>query len=349
MTLIKDVFTDEWVSNLGQRLGSADEFRGKAYSSDWADLSFKERVRRLAVTMHDFLPDSFEQAADWLERIAPDFNGLPGIVFPDYIEVYGQENWERSLTALEKLTSFSTSEFAIRSFLIKDQERCFTYIERWARSENDHVRRLASEGTRPKLPWGQAIPALIQDPSPSLPILKALIQDPSLYVRKSVANHLNDISKTHPELVLGLVRFYQGQHPHTEWILRHACRTLLKKGHPEALELFGFNKSDDVKVESFHVPESVEIGETLTFQLTLTTSDPQKLRIDFAVDYVKKRGTRNRKVFKLSEGETKAGKKDFERKLSFANLTTRTHYPGTHTITILINGVEAASADFEVM
>ncbi|TFD99898.1 DNA alkylation repair protein [Jeotgalibacillus sp. R-1-5s-1] len=349
MTLIKDVFTEEWVSKLGHRLGFEQEFCQKSYSTDWDDLSFKERVRRLSVTMHDFLPDSFDQAAEWLEKNAPDFNGLAGIVFPDYIEVYGQEDWDRSLTALEILTSFSTSEFAIRPFLIRDQERCFSYIEKWTGSGNEHVRRLASEGTRPRLPWGQAIPSLIQDPSPSLPILKRLLKDPSLYVRKSVANHLNDISKTHPEVVLSIVKAYQGQYPHTDWILRHACRTLLKRGHPEALKLFGFNQTDGVKVESFLVPRSVEIGESLTFGLTLTIAESQKIRLDFAVDYVKKKGTRNRKVFKLSEGEAKAGKKQFNRKLSFADLTTRKHYPGTHTLTILINGIEAASADFEVM
>ncbi|PPA71038.1 DNA alkylation repair protein [Jeotgalibacillus proteolyticus] len=348
MSLIKDVYTLDWIQRLGSRLGDPESFQQQVLSPEWNELSFKQRARHITVSMHPFLPENFSEAADWLEENAQDFSGLPGIVFPDYIDVYGQDHWDRSFRALKNLTAASTSEFAIRSFLLKDLKRCLAIMTRWAEDSNEHIRRLASEGARPRLPWGQAIPSLIQDPTPAFPILLKLLQDDSLYVRKSVANHLNDVSKTHPELILKLIRENKGEHPHTDWILRHASRTLLKKGHPEALSLFGFEGTDRVHVKEFKVSERVELGGELVFSFQLEVEALQKLRVDFAIDYIKKRGNRNRKVFKLSEGDVSAGRKSYARTLSFKDLTTRVHYPGHHTITLLVNGVEAASADFEV-
>lgn len=348
MSLIKDIYSIEWINRLGERLGDAELFKKTVFSSEWDQLAFKQRVRHITVSMHPFLNKDFEQAADWLEENAQDFGGLPGIVFPDYIDVYGQDHWDRSLIALKNLTSSSTSEFAIRSFLLKDQKRCLHVMSLWAENKNEHVRRLASEGARPRLPWGQAIPSLVNDPRPAFPILLKLLRDDSLYVRKSVANHLNDVSKTHPELLLKLIREQKGQDPHSDWILRHASRTLLKKGHPEALGLFGFEQTGNVHIHDLHASERVEFGGELLFTFDLVTEERQKLRIDFAIDYVKKRGIRNRKVFKLSEGEVPAGKKSYTKSLSFKDLTTRVHYPGTHTLTLLVNGCEAATADFEL-
>ncbi|TDL30828.1 DNA alkylation repair protein [Jeotgalibacillus sp. S-D1] len=348
MSLIKDVYSIDWINRLGERLGDAESFQKNVLSSQWEQLSFKQRVRHIAVSMHPFLSQDFYQAADWLEEHAKDFGGLPGIVFPDYVEVYGQGHWDRSLSALKNLTSASTSEFAIRSFLLKDQKSCLHTMNLWAENNNEHIRRLASEGARPRLPWGQAIPSLVKDPSPAFPILLKLLRDDSLYVRKSVANHLNDVSKTHPDLLLELIQEQKGQHPHTDWILRHASRTLLKKGHPEALGLFGFEQTETVHIHDFHTSELVEFGGELIFSFTLVTEERQKLRIDFAIDYVKKRGIRNRKVFKLSEGEIPAGERRYTKTLSFKDLTTRVHYPGVHTLTLLVNGIEAASADFEL-
>ncbi|WP_114571501.1 DNA alkylation repair protein [Exiguobacterium flavidum] len=346
MSLIKDVFTREWLDRLGQELGTPD-FSRRVLEADWDELAFKQRVRLIATTLGGYLPDDFDEAVSRLETIAPRFPGLPGIVFPDYVELHA-DDWERALLALERLTPHSSSEFAVRRFLLEDQDRFLLTAHRWSASEDEHVRRLASEGTRPRLPWGQAIPSLIADPSPVLPLLDRLLADESLYVRKSVANHLNDITKTHPEFVLERVRTRLGEHPHSDWVLRHASRTLLKQGHPEALQLFGFVTCGEVEVEGLSLEaDSIPIGGVLVFAFDVTTTERERLRIEYAIDYVKKRGT-SRKVFKISEG-TVDGRKSVQKRQSFKDLTTRVHHPGRHHLTILVNGEAKADIPFEVI
>ncbi|AFS69437.1 DNA alkylation repair protein [Exiguobacterium antarcticum] len=345
MSLIKDVFTPDWLNRLGKAV-QAPDFRNVVQQGDWEELAFKQRVRRIGTTLARYVPADFDQAATRLETIAPDFPGLPGIVFPDYIEVHAtMDDWDRALLALERLTRHSTSEFAVRRFLLDDQERFLEVARRWSQADDEHIRRLASEGTRPRLPWGQMIPSLIADPRPALPILDRLLQDEALYVRKSVANHLNDIAKTHPELVIKRLERL-GTHPHTDWILRHASRTLLKQGHPDVLKAFGLVTRGTVTVDELTVTSTLSIGGELTFTFTLATTEPQVLRIEYAIDYVKKRGT-SQKVFRISERQVR-DKETFTKRQSFRNLTTRVHYPGTHQLTILINGEAYATAAFNV-
>ncbi|HCN58345.1 MAG TPA: DNA alkylation repair protein [Exiguobacterium sp.] len=345
MSLIKDVFTNEWLDRLGKALNATD-FRKTVQQEDWEELAFKQRVRRIATRLEHHLPAEFEQAATRLETIAPDFPGLPGIVFPDYIEIRAEEgDWDRAILALERLTPHSTSEFAVRRFLLDDQDRFLEVATRWSQSSDEHVRRLASEGTRPRLPWGQMIPSLIADPRPVLPILDALLEDDALYVRKSVANHLNDIAKTNPELVIERLERL-GTHPHTDWILRHASRTLLKQGHRDVLTAFGLVTRGTVTVDELTVTPTLPIGGELAFSFHVTTTEPQILRIEYAIDYVKQRGT-SQKVFRISERQVRE-KESFTKRQSFRNLTTRVHYPGTHQVTILINGEAYATTEFDV-
>ncbi|KQS16143.1 DNA alkylation repair protein [Exiguobacterium sp. Leaf187] len=344
MSLIKDVFSPSWLDRLGAAVDVPD-FRRRVEQGDWEELAFKQRVRRVAETLETILPP-FPDSVSELERLAPQFTGLPGIVFPEYVERTADlSDWTLAIEILAKLTQHSTSEFAVRRFLLVDQERYLDQALKWTRSDDEHVRRLASEGTRPRLPWGQAIPRLIADPRPALPILDALLQDPSLYVRKSVANHLNDISKTHPEYLIERIERHLGTDPNTDWILRHASRTLLKRGNPEVLQLFGHVTQGEVAVTDL-VVSPVTIGQELQFSFQVNSSVEQRLRLEYAIDYVKQRGT-SRKVFQLREREVK-GALQVERRQSFRNMTTRVHYPGTHTLTILINGEAYATATFEV-
>ncbi len=344
MSLIKDVFSPSWLDGLGEAVDVSD-FRRRVEREDWEELAFKQRVRRVAETLESVLPP-FPDSVPELERLAPQFTGLPGIVFPEYVERTATlTDWTLALATLAKLTLYSTSEFAVRRFLLADQERYLEQALMWATSDDEHVRRLASEGTRPRLPWGQAIPSLIADPRPALPVLDALLQDPSLYVRKSVANHLNDISKTHPEYLIERIERHLRTDPNTDWILRHASRTLLKRGNPEVLQLFGHVTQGEVEITNL-VVSPVTIGKELDFSFTVTSSVPQRLRLEYAIDYVKQRRT-SRKVFQLREREVK-GVLQVERRQSFRNMTTRVHYPGTHTLTILINGEAYATATFEV-
>lgn len=343
MALIKDVFSDDWLDRLGRAL-DAPRLQQDIKQTDWEELAFKQRVRRISTSLGSYLPREFDMAATELERLAPEFTGLAGIVFPDYIELYG-DDWDRALLALERLTPYSTAEFAVRRFLLTDQDRYLQQALLWSTSDDEHVRRLASEGTRPRLPWGQAIPSLIADPRPVLPLLDALAADRSLYVRKSVANHLNDITKTHPELVIE--RLDQlGNNPRTDWVLRHASRTLLKQGHPDVLKAFGLVTRGTVTVDDLTVTPSLPIGGELTFTFGLTTTEAQILRLEYAIDYVKQRKI-SRKVFRISE-RLVDGPETFTKRQSFRNLTTRVHYPGTHRVTILINGQAYATAMFEV-
>ncbi|WP_251132509.1 MULTISPECIES: DNA alkylation repair protein [unclassified Exiguobacterium] len=297
MALIKDVFSDDWLDRLSRAL-DAPRLQQDIKQADWEELAFKQRVRRISTSLGSYVPREFDVAATELERIAPEFTGLAGIVFPDYIELYG-DDWDRSLLALERLTPYSTAEFAVRRFLLSDQDRYLQQALLWSTSDDEHVRRLASEGTRPRLPWGQAIPALIADPRPVLPLLDRLLTDDSLYVRKSVANHLNDITKTHPELVIE--RLDQlGTDPRVDWVLRHASRTLLKQGHPDVLKAFGLVTRGAVTVDDLTVTPSLPIGGEMSFTFSLATTEPQVLRIEYAIDYVKKRGM-SQKVFRISE------------------------------------------------
>ncbi|ASI36934.1 MULTISPECIES: DNA alkylation repair protein [unclassified Exiguobacterium] len=343
MALIKDVFSDDWLDRLSRAL-DAPRLQQDIKQADWEELAFKQRVRRISTSLGSYVPREFDGAATTLERLAPEFTGLAGIVFPDYIELYG-DDWDRSLLALERLTPYSTAEFAVRRFLLSDQDRYLQQALLWSTSDDEHVRRLASEGTRPRLPWGQAIPALIADPRPVLPLLDRLLTDDSLYVRKSVANHLNDITKTHPELVIE--RLDQlGNNPQTDWVLRHASRTLLKQGHPDVLKAFGLVTRGTVTVDDLTVTPSLPIGGELSFTFSLATTEPQVLRIEYAIDYFKKRKT-SRKVFRISERLVRE-RETFTKRQSFRNLTTRVHYPGTHRVTILINGQAYATATFDV-
>lgn len=321
------------------------------FQVDWDQLALKERMRRITTSLHSTLPKDYIKALEILYKIAPNFTGLKGIIFPDYVELYGLEEWDESMKALAFFTPFSTSEFAVRPFLIKDLDRMLAQMLKWSLNPDEHIRRLASEGSRPRLPWGQSVPAIKSNPERTFTILNNLKEDNSLYVRKSVANHLNDISYTHPDLVIEIANKWYGQHKYTDWIIKHACRALLKKGNQAALHLFGYK--DDQSIELKHLKldkERISIGESIHFSFTITSKNEKPVRIEYAIDYVKAKGHRTRKVFmintlKMNTNETR----NFSKTQSFKELTTRKHYKGTHTLSIIINGIVKASLDFEIV
>ncbi|TYR81410.1 hypothetical protein FZC66_06050 [Priestia megaterium] len=332
-------------------LFNKNQFQQSVFQNDWQDLALKQRMRRITESLYEALPKEYPKALSILFIVAPQVKGgLNGIIFPDYVEQYGLSYWNESMQALEFFTQYSTSEFAVRPFLLKDQEKMMAQFLAWSEHPNEHVRRLASEGCRPRLPWGTSIPSLKIDPRPVLPILTNLLLDESLYVRKSVANNLNDISKTHPDIVLELARKQYGNNAYTDWILKHACRTLLKQGNQQALSLFGFQKDDSLGIQSFTLqPDQIAIGDTIEFAFELHAKKNTKARIEYAVDYVKARGNRTRKVFKITETQLKENEtKLYTRRLSFQDLSTRKHYKGTHTLSIILNGDVKTSLDFEI-
>ncbi|MCL2364762.1 MAG: DNA alkylation repair protein [Defluviitaleaceae bacterium] len=358
--LIKNMYSREYLHNLAADLRAAyapfaaEEFVGAVMDDTWASLELKGRMRQITVKLRDFLPADYAEAIGVINRVIVNYGtwleGFGMMSFPDFVEVYGLDDWEVSMAALERYTPHASAEFAVRPFILRDPQRMMTQMDAWAQSDNPHVRRLASEGCRPALPWAQALPIFKKDPAPILPILERLKTDPDLYVRKSVANNLNDISKTHPEWVAKLARQWYGQNAHTDWIVKHGCRTLLKKGNRDVLALFGFGDADAVEVTDLAVdtPE-VAMGQDLRFSFTISAKKTLRVRLEFVIDFVKANGKTARKIFQLSEQTMKAGEtKRYVKKHAFIDLSTRKHYPGTHRVTLVVNGVERGGGAFEV-
>ena len=327
-----------------------EEFLKSTLNETWENLELKARVRQISTQLGKFLPAEYEAALGIIDKLLESYDGPCLFCLPDFVEVFGQHEkyLSVSLDALGRYTQYFSSEFAIRPFIIEHEDFAMAQMLAWATDSNEHLRRLSSEGCRPQLPWGQALVKYKKDPTPILPILEKLKADPSAYVRKSVANNLNDISKTHPDLVISIAKDWYGKNEATNWIVKHGCRTLLKKGNREVLSLFGYHGDAPVTISSFSLnAKSIAIGDSVVFSFDLLAKKAAKIRLEYAIDYVKHNGKRNRKIFQLSEFSVNEGtSKQYNRKHSFADVSTRKHYPGPHTITLIINGTEHTSADF---
>jgi 3-methyladenine DNA glycosylase AlkC len=355
---LKDLFfADAFLQQLADAIEGVhpafdrERFARLVYGGTWDDLALKAKMHHITGALHETLPQAFPAALEVLTAIAPSFRGFDSLVFPDYVASYGQEHWELSMPALAFFTPLCSSEYAVRPFIDRDPERAMAYLREWADHENAHVRRLASEGCRPRLPWGMGLAAFKKDPSPILPVLEKLKDDESEYVRKSVANNLNDISKDHPDLVLDVCERWYGNTKNTDWIVRHACRGLLKAGNRRALLLFGFADPTHIRVENLTLDrETLAIGEVLryTFELTVDTQESCRVRVELAVQYARAKGKMSRKVFAIREGGFDPGSYSISRKLSLADQSTRKHHAGEHAISIIVNGVEMARASFEL-
>ena len=359
--LFKDRFDRGSLYKLAKEIHAVyDEFRiaeflDSTMDISWDSLEFKQRVMRISENLGKYLPQDYKTALRIIDKVILNYDVcLDGFVvfFPGFVELYGQgeENWDVSMAALARYTPYASAEFAVRSFILNDRERMMAQMAVWAKDDNEHVRRLACEGCRPRLPWGQALPCFRKDPFPVLRILEQLKADPSPYVRKSVANCLNDISKTHPALVVKIAKDLYGKDERTDRILKHGCRTLLKNGDREVLGIFGFEDDGSVKVDGFSLgAASVAIGEDLTFSFTVRAENATKLRLEYGIDYVKANGKRNRKIFRISESVFKDnGKKFYTKTHSFADASTRKHYAGIHSVTLIANGVPRGTLDFEL-
>ena len=219
-------------------------------------------------------------------------------------------------------------------------------------NKNENIRRFASEGCRPRLPWAIALPEFKKDPTLILPILEKLNNDDSEFVRRSVANNMNDISKDNPNIVLGMCEKWIRKSEKTEWIVKHACRTMLKAGDKRALILFDFEDPKNIKVENFKIEnEQVKIGDHLkySFSLKVEGKNEVKLRLEYAIDYLKANNSHSRKVFKITENFYKPGSYEFIKKHSFKEMTTRKHYAGEHKISIIVNGEDKVNMSFDVI
>jgi 3-methyladenine DNA glycosylase AlkC len=346
---IKDLIDEESVGNLVKAVQAAHSALDRetvlalVFDEAWPGRELKQRIRHVTEVLHDALPADYRPALETLRQAMPEVEGILLWVFTDYVEAYGLDDWEASIPALEEFTEHMSAEFAIRPFIVRYPERTMAQMLAWAGHESAEVRRLASEGCRPRLPWGIRLQALVADPSPILPILERLKDDESDSVRKSVANNLNDISKDHPELVLDLLRRWQdGASDQVRWITGHALRTLLKQGHPGALGLLGYDSEAAIKIRQARVePPTIRMGEavTLSFEIESLADEPQRLMIDYVVYHLRANGTLSPKVFKLSKRTIQPREVlAFERVHSFAPVSTRRYYPGQQAIEPKING-----------
>jgi 3-methyladenine DNA glycosylase AlkC len=289
-----------------------------------------------------------------MKEVIPNMHrGYTSLVFPDYVGLYGLNHFDISMDALQYFTSFGSSEFAIREFLRKDFNRTIDVMYKWSRNDDHHVRRLSSEGSRPRLPWSFKLDDVIKNPSVTQPILENLKADPELYVKKSVANHLNDLSKDSPSFMLNLVKEWNHSDPHTSWIVKRACRNLIKQGDKTSLSFFAFEKNVKVAVPDLKLDKTkVKMSDSLKFSFTVESkkSTEQKIVVDYKIHFQKKSGGTSPKIFKLKEINL-APKQQVAivKRQHFKDLTTRKHFPGQHTLDILINGKVMASKKFSLM
>lgn len=355
---LKELFSKEFVEFISTKTKeyypSFDKtsFQETIFNNTWVNLELKERMRFIALTFHSFIPLSYPKQLEILKQVKIDLSyedsmGLQSMVFQDFVEVFGLDDYDNSIDALECFTINSSSEFAIRQFILKYEDKTMKQMKTWAKSEDEHIRRLACEGSRPRLPWAIALPIFKKDPSKVLEIIEILKFDKSKYVQKSVANNLNDISKDNPAIVINFVKKNLGQTKELDWICKHASRTLLKKGDKEILPLFGFVHSSHVDIIDLQYHNKLNIGEDFVFSFALNSEENLgNLRVEYGIYYKKANGTHSKKVFMISQNSINQKEKSFSKKQSFKNMTTRKHYIGEHYISIIINGIEKEKRSF---
>lgn len=329
-------------------------------------LELKQRVSLIADALHEILPsEAGKRFRIILAMLHPDEekranqpsteDGLCGWgIWPltEVVGKHGLRDFDASLDLLREMTKRGTSEFDVRPFLVHDQRRAIDIMATWVDDPNEHVRRLVSEGTRPRLPWGIRLNGLIQDPTLTLSLLHALRDDPSDYVRRSVANHLNDIAKDHAELVAELAHAWlKDASPKRVKLVHHACRTLIKQGHASTLGAFGFKPPKIRKPELQISQPEVKFGKGVDFEVVLqsTINREQRLMLDYVIQFRKANGSLRPKVFKWTTITLQPNeRRELRRHHPIKSITTRRYYPGKHAVSLRINGHDFEQADFNL-
>jgi len=337
--------------------------RFKAFALDGIDeLELKARVAHIIEALAKCLPSEFEKCAlllgelkkVWVQGDEEDsyqsFAAWPVI---DYIAVYGIEYPDVALPLLRQLTSLFSAEFAIRAFIVRYPQLCQRYFTLWVADDDEHVRRLVSEGARPRLPWGSQLAIYIAEPNINLKHLDVLKNDSSLYVRRSVANHLNDIAKDHPQFVIDVCEGWVSQaDKNVKWVISHATRSLVKQGHKRVYPLLGYTAAPNVAQGALElVSEELALGEAIEFAFKISSlgQGQQKMVVDYAIGFVKANGELREKVFKLKNVTiNEGGSIELNKRHLIKPISTRKYYSGRHSLSILINGESVAKAFFDL-
>ncbi len=340
-----------------------------ALASDNLDaLELKARMAQVTQAMIEYLPEDFERAGkiilnslgpplgDDLSAGKTDDLGIGGwvvICMADYVALQGHDHFALSMELLKALTQRATSEFSVRAFLLSSKkEQTLAMLSDWASDTNPHVRRLVSEGTRPRLPWATQLPDFIKDPAPVLSLLEQLKDDDSEYVRRSVANNLNDIAKDHPDRVAEIAqKWMKGASVNRQRLVKHACRTLVKNGHKKTLRVLGYGPPKLEPVDIENNTSKLQLGQALEFTVSLRSKSTrsQSLVIDYAIHHQKANGTLSPKVFKWKTISLSPAKEVvISKKHAIKKITTRKYYAGEHKLELIINGVSMCIVDFEL-
>lgn len=361
-TALKDVYSSSFYKTLSQSLqplvANWDEkkFLKSILTPAFQQMELKQRMSHTVWAMHEVLPKDFKKSVpillgciENLKKANQPEDSYFYMFLPEYVATYGINDVQTSLKALEKITQFTSAEFAIRPFILKYEKEVLPVLLQWSLHKNYKVRRLSSEGSRPRLPWAMALPKYKKDPRVLLPILENLKSDENEIVRRSVANNLNDISKDNPELFISVLKKWKGKNQQTDALLKHASRTLLKAGHSEILNLYGL-KSDHVTVDKFkvHTPK-VDFGNHLHFscEVSNTSKKAATVRLEYKIYFMKANGTLAGKVFKISEREyTPQQSIAIDKKHTIKYITTRQYYEGRHEVAIIVNGKEGERQAF---
>ena len=320
-------------------------------------LEFNDRVKQFSEALHHTLPESYPLAVGILVESLPEEASAASITdgwlqwpLGQFIADYGTSHFKQSMKAMIELTQRFSSEFAVRPFVEQYPEQTFEYLLKNTKHRSEHVRRWCSEGVRTRLPWGSKLHNVIAAPAPVFKILDALIDDESLYVRKSVANNLNDLAKDHPQKVLKKCRAWQKKEStHRSWIIRHGLRSLIKQGDPEALALTGFSKPEKLKTQLSVTPDSIRVNQSVALQLVVENGSKhsQNLMIDYVVHYVRKNNVVNEKVFKWKTLVLEAGcSVTIDKAHPMKQTTVRALYSGVHKLEVQVNGVRSGSCEF---
>lgn len=365
----KTFFNVALIERMGAHLAARDPAFDRAgfvtaASDGLDDLELKARSQHIADALEAHLPQDFAAACTLMvaalhpeteapvSDAGPNDAGIRGWAVMPMAEVVarrGAIHLDRSMATLAEMTTRFTAEFAIRPFLAAEPERAMAHMHCFSRHPNAHVRRLASEGSRPRLPWGMRLTAFVADPAPLIPLLERLRDDPSDYVRRSVANSLNDIAKDHPDLVATLAKDWLAEAPpERARLIRHACRSLIKAGHPATLAALGYATAQ-VKARVGITTPVVRYSGALDFAVELRSVAPveQRLVVDYAIHFRKANGTTAPKVFKLRSLNLPPGETvRIARRHAIRPITTRRYYDGAHRLEILVNGTAAAEAPF---
>ncbi|MDP3355863.1 MAG: DNA alkylation repair protein [Polaromonas sp.] len=326
-------------------------------------LALMPRGKHMAQALHRHLPPDYPKAVDILLASLDQPHGRPAglsmasfLYLPHtlFVAQFGLDHFEDSMRAQHALTQRFTAEFSIRAFLQKHEAATLARFKQWASDPSEHVRRQVSEGSRPRLPWASRLPAFQKNPAPVLGLLELLKDDPALYVRRSVANNLNDIGKDHPDVLAKTTKqWLQGASDERRWIVQHALRSAVKRGEAGALEVLGFGKTAEATVSDARItPKRAVMGEKVHIALDVTNTSrrPQRVLVDFCIHYVKASGKTSAKVFKLKVLELVPGQTvRLSKSISTAEMTTRKHHAGKHRVDVLLNGQARAVGAFELV